>query len=269
MIAATVPNCRAYDPGTAAELAIILAMVREMLERRRDVFFYVTVGNENQPRPFAARRCRGGRRARFAVLAAAPGTPQVRLWVGALLREVQEAARLLREHAASRRLERDQLQRTGPRGTSGRALEPPVDPQAAARTSHLVQCLAQRPIIAASDRARLAAVDRAMSARRRRPWAPTVSAARTPRALRRFFEVDRQRVAVAALAALARAAWSRPAARRSDRALRHRRRRRPALGGLSRRIAAAPRGRRVACSVVCAMPRKRRCSSSVAWARKV
>ncbi len=50
--AAQVPNCKVYDPATAAELAIILHHgMREMLEQQRDVFYYVTLMNENQPQP--------------------------------------------------------------------------------------------------------------------------------------------------------------------------------------------------------------------------
>jgi pyruvate dehydrogenase E1 component len=48
LVATTVPNCRAYDPAFAGELAVILEHgMREMLEAQRDVFYYVTVGNEN------------------------------------------------------------------------------------------------------------------------------------------------------------------------------------------------------------------------------
>jgi pyruvate dehydrogenase E1 component len=50
LVAATVPNCRAYDPAFAGELAIIVDHgMRQMLEEQRDVFYYVTVGNENYP----------------------------------------------------------------------------------------------------------------------------------------------------------------------------------------------------------------------------
>ena len=50
LMAATVPNCRAWDPASAGELAVIVEHgLREMLETQRDVFHYITVGNENQP----------------------------------------------------------------------------------------------------------------------------------------------------------------------------------------------------------------------------
>ena len=47
LVAATIPNCRAYDPAYAQELAIILeAGMRQMLEVEHDVFYYLTLTNE-------------------------------------------------------------------------------------------------------------------------------------------------------------------------------------------------------------------------------
>jgi len=52
LVAATVPNCRAYDPATAGELAVIVDRgMREMLEEQNDVFYYVTAMNENVAQP--------------------------------------------------------------------------------------------------------------------------------------------------------------------------------------------------------------------------
>jgi pyruvate dehydrogenase E1 component len=52
LIAATVPNCKAYDPAFAGELAVIVDHgMREMLESQRDVFYYVTAMNENVAQP--------------------------------------------------------------------------------------------------------------------------------------------------------------------------------------------------------------------------
>jgi len=52
LVAATVPNCKAYDPATAGELAVIVDRgMREMLEEQRDVFYYVTAMNENIAQP--------------------------------------------------------------------------------------------------------------------------------------------------------------------------------------------------------------------------
>jgi pyruvate dehydrogenase E1 component len=52
LIAATVPNCKAYDPAFAGELAVIVDHgMREMLVAQRDVFYYVTAMNENVAQP--------------------------------------------------------------------------------------------------------------------------------------------------------------------------------------------------------------------------
>ena len=52
LVAATVPNCKAYDPAYAGEMAVIVdAGMREMLVDRRDVFYYVTLMNENYAQP--------------------------------------------------------------------------------------------------------------------------------------------------------------------------------------------------------------------------
>jgi pyruvate dehydrogenase E1 component len=52
LIAATIPNCKAYDPAFAGELAIIIDHgMRQMLEEQRDVFYYITTMNENYAQP--------------------------------------------------------------------------------------------------------------------------------------------------------------------------------------------------------------------------
>src|SRR6202453_1580542 len=52
VIAATIPNCRAYDPAFASEVAVILDHgARQMLEEGEDVFYYLTVMNENYEQP--------------------------------------------------------------------------------------------------------------------------------------------------------------------------------------------------------------------------
>ena len=52
MIAATIPNCKAYDPAFACELAVIIDHgMREMMVEQKDVFYYVTMMNENYAQP--------------------------------------------------------------------------------------------------------------------------------------------------------------------------------------------------------------------------
>ena len=50
--AATVPNCKAYDPAFAAEMAVIIDHgMREMVTEQKNVFYYVTLMNENYAQP--------------------------------------------------------------------------------------------------------------------------------------------------------------------------------------------------------------------------
>ncbi len=52
LVAATIPNCKAYDPAFAGEMAVIVdAGMREMVTEQRDVFYYVTLMNENYAQP--------------------------------------------------------------------------------------------------------------------------------------------------------------------------------------------------------------------------
>lgn len=50
--AATIPNCRAYDPAFAAEMAIIVDQgIRDMMVDQKDLFYYITLMNENYAQP--------------------------------------------------------------------------------------------------------------------------------------------------------------------------------------------------------------------------
>ncbi|MGC1173887.1 alpha-ketoglutarate dehydrogenase [Polaromonas sp.] len=52
LVAATIPNCKAYDPAFASELAVILDRgMQEMMVEQQDVFYYVTLMNENYAQP--------------------------------------------------------------------------------------------------------------------------------------------------------------------------------------------------------------------------
>lgn len=52
LVAATIPNCRAFDPAFAGEMAVIIHHgMKEMLVEQRDVFYYVTLMNENYAQP--------------------------------------------------------------------------------------------------------------------------------------------------------------------------------------------------------------------------
>ena len=52
VVAATIPNCKSYDPAFAGELAVIVDHgAREMLVEQKDVFYYLTLMNENYAQP--------------------------------------------------------------------------------------------------------------------------------------------------------------------------------------------------------------------------
>jgi pyruvate dehydrogenase E1 component len=52
LVAATIPNCKAYDPGFAYEMAVIVDHgMKEMLVEQKDVFYYITIMNENYAQP--------------------------------------------------------------------------------------------------------------------------------------------------------------------------------------------------------------------------
>jgi pyruvate dehydrogenase E1 component len=103
LVAATIPNCRAYDPAYAGEMTIIVDHgMREMLVDQRDVFYYVTLMNENYAQPdlpvgVEADVIRGCYKFK-AVDAIHPTGQRVTLMgSGAILTEVVKAAELLAE----------------------------------------------------------------------------------------------------------------------------------------------------------------------------
>ncbi|MFO1351660.1 MAG: alpha-ketoglutarate dehydrogenase [Gammaproteobacteria bacterium] len=213
LAAATIPTCRAYDPAFACELAVILDHgARRMMEQREDAFYYLTVMNENYPQPslpagmeehiikgmyrFASHTVKGGK---MAVRLLGSGT---------MLREVIAAGECLAEdwHVASEvfsvtsfsELERD-----------ARATERwnRLHPQEEPRISHLDRCLAgDAPVIAASDyvRAYPQLISPYVAARFVALGTDGFGRSDTRQALRRFFEVDRHQIVLAALDALAR-----------------------------------------------------------------
>ncbi|HWV63110.1 MAG TPA: pyruvate dehydrogenase (acetyl-transferring), homodimeric type, partial [Oxalicibacterium sp.] len=52
LLASTIPNCLPYDPTFAHEVAVIMHDgLKRMVENQEDVFYYITVMNENYPQP--------------------------------------------------------------------------------------------------------------------------------------------------------------------------------------------------------------------------
>jgi pyruvate dehydrogenase E1 component len=213
LVASTVPNCRAYDPTFAGELAIILDHgARRMLTHGEDVFYYLTVMNENYAHPSLpegteADVIRG--MYRFSITTAPNERAAIRLLgSGAILREVIAAAELLSTEwlvssevwsvTSFSELARDA--RECERWTRLHPAEPP-------RISHLERCLpGDTPVVAASDyvRAYPQLIAAYLSARYTVLGTDGFGRSDTRPALRRFFEVDRAHIVVAALCALAR-----------------------------------------------------------------
>ncbi|MEY4218123.1 MAG: Pyruvate dehydrogenase component, partial [Pseudomonadota bacterium] len=104
LVAATVPNCKSYDPAFACELAVILdAGMRDMLEHQEDIFYYITLMNENYAQPDLPAGATDGvlRGAYPYAVFKAPGRSKKRivtlLGSGAILTEVIQAAQRLAE----------------------------------------------------------------------------------------------------------------------------------------------------------------------------
>ncbi|HSV68945.1 MAG TPA: alpha-ketoglutarate dehydrogenase [Methylibium sp.] len=203
LVAATIPNCRAYDPAFAGELAVILdAGMRQMLVEQEDVFYYITLMNENYAQPSlpdgaADGVLKGGYR--FATYGPQGGKRVTLLGSGAILTEVVKAARTL----AAEGLGVDVISVTSWSELARGGL--------ASERSHLTELLdqTQGPLIAATDYVR--AVPESVRAfipdGRRYLTLGTDGFGRsdTRAELRAFFGVDAATIVKAALGATARA----------------------------------------------------------------
>jgi len=209
--AAAVPNCRTYDPCFAGEFAVILDHgMRSMMERQEDVFYYVTLMNENYANPTLP----AGVEAdvikglyRYATHEVAQPRGWVRLLgSGTILREVIAAAELL---ANDWQVQVEVWSATSYSQLARDAAEAQrfnrLHPQAPQQVSHLRQCLpGDAPIVAASDYVR--AWPQLVAAHVDAPFTALgtdgFGRSDTRAALRSFFEVDRHQVVLAALDSL-------------------------------------------------------------------
>ncbi|MDB5992118.1 MAG: Pyruvate dehydrogenase component, partial [Herbaspirillum sp.] len=98
LIAATVPNCVSYDPAYAYELAVIVQDgMHRMLEQNDDVFYYVTVTNENDAQPTMPPGVEEGIRRGMYCLTPIKNADVRLLAAGPVLTEAISAAALLKE----------------------------------------------------------------------------------------------------------------------------------------------------------------------------
>jgi pyruvate dehydrogenase E1 component len=214
-----VPNCRAYDPTFSYELAVIIHEgLRRMLVEQEDVFYYITLMNENYHHPAMPEGAREGiLRGLYRLRTSELDCPRVQLLgSGTILNEVLAAAELLEfDYGVAADVwsatSFTELRRDGIEVERWNLLHPLQEPRRAYVTEQLE---GRGPVVASTDYMR-AYADQI------RQWVPdsyrvlgTDGFGRSDfrRALRRFFEVDRHYVAVAALKELAEAAQL-PAAR--------------------------------------------------------
>jgi pyruvate dehydrogenase E1 component len=214
VVAATIPNCVSYDPSFGYELAVVIQDgLRRTLAEQEDVFYYLTVANENyrhpaMPEGAAPDILKGMYLFREGARGEAKAPRVQLLGSGSIFPEVVAAAELL---AADWGVEADlwscpsftQLAREG----RAAARQSMLRPAAPSPEPHVSRCLASRagPVVAATDWIRA-------YPEQIRPWVPRryvvlgtdgFGRSDTRERLRRFFEVDRHSVAVAALRALA------------------------------------------------------------------
>ncbi|VVE68697.1 pyruvate dehydrogenase [Pandoraea captiosa] len=211
--ASSIPNCLPYDPTFAYELAVIVQDgLRRMVQDQEDVYYYLTVMNENYAHPampegvendilkgmYAFRRGTDNAKA-----------PRVQLLgSGTIFNEVIAAAEMLKNDWG---VESDlwscpsftELAREG----NDVARHNLLHPTETARLSHVEKCLndTRGPVIASTDYIRTYAEQIRPFVRGRYVVLGTDGYGRsdTREKLRHFFEVDRNWVTVAALKALA------------------------------------------------------------------
>ncbi len=214
LFSATVPNCVSYDPTFAYEVVTIIQDgLRRMVAEQEDVYYYLTLMNENYPHPAMPEgsqaamlkgmyKFRDGEKSK-------KGGPRVQLLgCGTIFREVIEAAGLLKSDWG---VDADlwacpsltELARDGMRVARANLLAPTEKPQ----VSHVERCLGdtQGPIVAATDYVRAFAEQIRAYVPRRYVVLGTDGYGRsdTREKLRHHFEVDRRWVTVASLKALA------------------------------------------------------------------
>ncbi|MFZ5503699.1 MAG: pyruvate dehydrogenase (acetyl-transferring), homodimeric type [Pseudomonadota bacterium] len=211
LMAATIPNCVAYDPTFAYELAVIIHDgMRRMYVEQEDVFYYLTVMNENYTHPAMPKGAEAGiikGMYRFSAGKAKAKHKVQLLGSGTILREVIAAGELLEKDFGVAAdvwsvTSFNELRREGVDCERWNTLHPESKP----RTSYVEQCLdANAPVVAATDYIRSfpEQVRPFVKARYKTLGTDGFGRSDTRKKLRHFFEVDRYHVAVTALKALA------------------------------------------------------------------
>jgi pyruvate dehydrogenase E1 component len=214
VLASVVPNLLCYDPAYAYEMAVVVREgLRRMYEEREDIFYYITMYNENYVMPPLPEGSEEGILAGLYRLHGVPESmeerPRVQLFgSGTILREALRARDLLAERfgvgaevwsATSYK----ELRREAQDAERWNRLHPGEEP----RLPYVTRVLEGHPgpVVAVSDYLKLVP-DQICR------WVPNgltplgtdgFGRSETRQALRRFFEIDAEHVALAALGRLA------------------------------------------------------------------
>ncbi|MEK6735692.1 MAG: pyruvate dehydrogenase (acetyl-transferring), homodimeric type [Pseudomonadota bacterium] len=213
LVASTIPNCVSYDPTFAYELAVIIQDgLRRMYQEQEDVYYYITVMNENYTHPeMPAGAEKGILKGMYLFRDNDRKSKNLRVQLlgsGTILREVIAAADILKRDFA---IDADiwsvtsfnELRREALSVTRWNMLHPTKP----SKTSHVENCFKGRegPVVAATDYMKI-------YADQIREFVPGVyrvlgtdgfGRSDTREKLRQFFEVDRYYIVIAALKALA------------------------------------------------------------------
>ncbi|HEX3554317.1 MAG TPA: pyruvate dehydrogenase (acetyl-transferring), homodimeric type [Thermoanaerobaculia bacterium] len=214
VLASVVPNLLAYDPAFAFELAVIIRDgLKRMFTDREDIFYYITLYNENYPMPpMPAGAEEGILKGVYKLKPAAEGDenrPRIHLLgSGSLLREALRAQEILAERFG---VAADVWSATSYKELRRDALEADrwnlLHPDQESRKPYVVQIFEgdDRPIVAVTDYMKLVPdmISRWLPGRLLSLGTDGFGRSDTREALRRFFEVDAECVVVAALWQLA------------------------------------------------------------------
>jgi pyruvate dehydrogenase E1 component len=212
VLASTVPTCTAYDPAYAYEIAVIIQDgIRRMYQEREDCFYYLTLYNENYPMPPMPEGVREGiLKGIYKFKLAEKGKAKIQLFgSGPILNEAVRAQQILAERYQIAAdvwsvTSYSQLRREALRVERQNRLHP--DQTSKRPYIQTVLDGSEGPIIAATDYMKVVA-DQVT------PWLPgrlvslgTDGFGRSENRehLRRFFEVNAESIATAALSRLAR-----------------------------------------------------------------
>ncbi len=214
ILSATVPNCVSYDPTFGYEVAVIIQNgLKRMLADQEDVFFYLTLLNENYEHPAMPDGVEGSIIKGMYLFKAAPeNTTRHKVQLmgsGAILREAIAAADLLRDDWD---VEADIWSVTSFTELAREAYDSErwnlLHPEETPRVPYVSQKISERgdgPVIASTDYMKLYANQIRSFVPNRYRVLGTDGFGRSDyrRTLRAFFEIDRHFIAVAALKSLA------------------------------------------------------------------